>query len=167
MTSATEKIVETPGPEATRAVGRALGERLRPGDVVALVGTLGAGKTVFAKGVALGVGVDPSDVVTSPTFVLIGEYEGRCPLYHVDAYRMTRPADFEALGADEILFGDGVCLIEWADRVALLLPAERLDVNFAVSGEGTRRLTFRGAGEGWQGRMPAIAAALDDVLRAS
>ena len=144
----------------TQAIGRALGERLEPGDVLALTGGLGAGKTVFVKGLASGLGVAADAVVTSPTFVLISEYEGRLTLYHVDAYRLERAADFIALGADEILFGDGVCVVEWADRVAECLPADRLDVAFDVEGEAARRIRFAPRGTRWAARWPEVISSV-------
>ena len=158
---------DSDSPERTMDLGRRLGERLQPGHVVSLVGELGSGKTVFVKGVAVGAGLKDPNTVTSPTFVLISEYEGRCHVYHVDAYRMERPADFEALGADEILFGDGVCIIEWADRVAAVLPDERVDVNFEVTGAESRSLTFRAHGQGWAARWQGLGAALDAAAHRS
>lgn len=158
---ASEIVVRTAAASATRAVGRAVGECLRPGDVVALFGGLGAGKTVFVQGLALGLGVDAALPVTSPTFVLVSEYEGRVTLFHVDAYRLDRPAAFEALGADEMLFGRGVCAIEWADRVAACLPEARLDVTLEVEGENCRRLALVGRGRTWRRRREEMAAALD------
>jgi len=147
----------TAHPDATMAAGRALGERLEPGDVLALVGGLGAGKTVFVKGLARGLGVSPATEVTSPTFVLVTEYAGRLTLYHIDAYRLEHAGAFEALGADELLFGDGVCVIEWADRVAERLPADRLDVAFVVDGEWTRRITLTADSPRWATRWPDLA----------
>lgn len=158
---AKEIVIRTGHPDETVAVGRALGARAEPGDVLALAGGLGAGKTVFVKGLAQGLGVDPSAEVTSPTFVLITEYAGRLMLYHVDAYRLKGAADWAALGADEVLFGEGVCVIEWADRVADCLPAERLDVAFAIEGEWTRRITLRTAAPRWASRWPVVARMLD------
>jgi len=133
--------------------------------VIALVGGLGAGKTVFVKGLARGLGVRPAHEVTSPTFVLITEYPGRLTLYHVDAYRLEGAADFEALGADEILFGDGVCVIEWADRLAGCLPEDRLEVALAVEGPLSRRLALSARTPVWGRRWQAMAAALDAAAR--
>jgi tRNA threonylcarbamoyladenosine biosynthesis protein TsaE len=110
----------------THRLGARLGELLQAGDVLLLEGDLGAGKTVFAQGVAAGLGID--DPVTSPTFTLIHEYEGRLPLYHVDLYRLAGDADAAAIGLEEYLWGEGVTLIEWPDRAGGLLPAERLEI---------------------------------------
>ncbi len=107
----------------TERLGRALAGVVRPGVVIGLVGTLGAGKTRLARALAEGLGVDPG-AISSPTFVLIHEYEGRIPVYHFDTYRLDSPDDFDALGASDYwAAGDGLCLIEWADRVADRLPA--------------------------------------------
>src|SRR5947207_2984774 len=100
---------------ATERLGRQLGGLLFPGAVVALVGTLGAGKTHLVRAIAEGLGVPDGRIVTSPTFVLIQEYEGRLPVYHFDAYRLAGEVPFADLGVDEYLEGEGVCLIEWAD----------------------------------------------------
>lgn len=122
-----------------------LGRLLRGGDVVALTGELGAGKTLLIKGIALGLDIGERNV-TSPTFTLMNEYAGRLPLYHFDAYRMGRAAEIEELGADDYFFGEGVCVIEWADRVADFLPADRLDIAAAHAGERQRRYEIRAAG---------------------
>src|SRR5947209_16943385 len=103
---------------ATTAFGRRLGSVLFPGAVIALVGPLGAGKTHLVRAVAEGLGIRDSRVVSSPTFVLIQEYQARLPVYHFDAYRLPSSAEFAELGVNEYFEGDGVCLVEWADRVA-------------------------------------------------
>ena len=105
----------------TDRLGRAFASAIHPGAVIALVGPLGAGKTRLARGIAEALGADPA-AIASPTFVLIHEYEARLPIYHIDAYRLRTAEEFDALGADEYLSGGGVCLIEWADRVADRLP---------------------------------------------
>jgi tRNA threonylcarbamoyladenosine biosynthesis protein TsaE len=110
----------------TERLGARLGELLAAGDVVLLEGGLGAGKTVFAQGVARGLGVN--DPVTSPTFVLVHEYEGRVPLYHADLYRLAGAAEATTIGLEEYLWGDGVTLIEWPERAASLVPPEHLAV---------------------------------------
>lgn len=107
--------------DETIALGRAMGKQLQGGEVIALAGTLGTGKTHFIKGLALGLDVADADVVTSPTFTLINEYEGRLPLYHADAYRLEKAEQLAALGFDEICSGMGVVVVEWADRVQSLI----------------------------------------------
>jgi tRNA threonylcarbamoyladenosine biosynthesis protein TsaE len=107
----------------TEAAGARLAENLQVGDVVALVGELGAGKTQFVKGIARGLGV--ADTVTSPTFTLIHEYRGgRLSLYHFDFYRLDQAGALTTIGFDEYLSGDGVCVIEWADKFASVIPAQ-------------------------------------------
>ena len=109
--------------EETRQIASALGEKAVRGEILALEGDLGAGKTVFAKGFAQGLEYPFPEDVVSPTFTLIKEYRGgRLPLYHFDLYRLEDPSEAEEIGIDEYLFGDGVCLIEWAERAEELLP---------------------------------------------
>ncbi len=132
---------------ATEAFGRRLGTALFPGAVVALVGPLGAGKTHLTRAVAEGLGVRNPAAVTSPTFVLIQEYPGRVPVYHFDAYRLSGPREFADLGADEYFRGDGVCVVEWADRVNTTLPVEHLRIVIEVVDESRRRFAVTAAGE--------------------
>jgi len=139
--------VTTHSRDETIALGRRLGELLAAGHVVALVGPLGAGKTTLTKGLAEGLGVEDGRWVTSPTFVLIHEYPGRVDVYHLDAYRLGGPDDAEALGTDELFFGEGVTVIEWADRIAAALPPERLDVRLELGEGDCRTLTFEPHGE--------------------
>src|SRR5271156_5023647 len=113
----------------TMALGHRLGECLCPGSVIALIGQLGAGKTHFVRAVAEGLGLKNSLIVSSPTFVLIQEYPARLPVYHFDAYRLQNPQDFADLGVHEYFSGEGVCLVEWADRVETTLPAEHLRIS--------------------------------------
>ncbi len=126
-----------------RAFAEAFGGCLHGGDVVGLVGTLGAGKTVFTQSLARGLLV-PADVpVISPTFVLHRRYSGRCRLEHVDAYRLRSGADFLGLDAASILEGGGVVVIEWAEKVKELLPAHTIWIHFEVTGPSERRVTAR------------------------
>ena len=117
-------LVDLPDLSATEALGRRLGQLLGADVVVALVGPLGAGKTHLTRAIAMGLGLADPRLVCSPTFVLLHEYAGRVPIYHFDAYRLRSEAEFADLGAAEYLEGDGVCLIEWADRVPGCLPAD-------------------------------------------
>lgn len=150
--------LESGSAERTREIGAALGALLRVGDVVALVGPLGAGKTMLVKGVAAGAGVGDTRRVTSPTFVLVNEYDGRTRLFHVDAYRLGGEREFEALGADEFA-GQGAVLIEWADRVAGSLPLDSLRIEIDVAGADSRILRCTAAG-GRGGELLAALAAL-------
>jgi tRNA threonylcarbamoyladenosine biosynthesis protein TsaE len=134
----------------TEAFGRRLGALLFPGAVVALVGRLGAGKTHLVRAVAEGLGVRNPAAVNSPTFVLIQEYPARLPIYHFDAYRLGGEREFRELGTDEYFHGDGVCLVEWADKVAAALPAEHLRVAIAIVDENRRRFEVTAAGERYQ-----------------
>jgi len=139
--------VETHSPDETLEWGRRIGRAAGPGDVLALVGDLGSGKTVLAKGVAEGLGAAAAREVTSPTFVLCREYlGGRIPFYHLDAYRLRGAADLEAIGSAEILGGDGLAALEWADRAPQALPQDHLEVRLEVIGPQARRLTFAARG---------------------
>jgi tRNA threonylcarbamoyladenosine biosynthesis protein TsaE len=134
--SARERVARSA--EETQAVGEALGAQLGPGAVVACVGELGAGKTCFLQGVARGLGVTTD--VTSPTFVLVNVYRGRLPVYHMDAYRTESLLEVVDLGLEEMLDGDGVTLIEWADKVRPLLPARVIVVRITGLGDEPRRI---------------------------
>ena len=137
-------VLDLPDLATTAALGRRIGERLGPGAVVGLVGTLGAGKTYLTRAIAEGLGVPDGRVVTSPTFVLIQEYDGRLPVYHFDVYRLADAGAFLDLGAAEYLGGDGVCLIEWADRVRDWLPEDTLWVELEITGPKSRRVRLSG-----------------------
>ncbi len=152
----TARTFDLPDLAATESFGRRLGGLLFPGAVVALIGPLGAGKTHLARAVAAGLGVPDPRVVTSPTFVLIQEYAGRLPVYHFDAYRLRGENDFSDLGAHEYFEGEGVCLVEWADRAARVLPEERLRVELAVVGETARRATVEAVGERYEEVVRAL-----------
>ena len=133
-------------PDETLALGARLGAAAFPGCVVCLYGELGAGKTLLTRGLARGLGLADDRAVTSPTFTLINEYDARLPLYHVDAYRLHSAHELSDLGIDEYFFGRGVTVIEWADRVAEILPADRLDVRLEHLGLPARRLTWTAHG---------------------
>src|ERR1700716_345618 len=122
------------------AFGRRLATLLLPGAVVGLVGPLGAGKTHLVRAIAHGLDIPDSRVVSSPTFVLIQEYEARLPVYHFDAYRLRSEAEFADLGAHEYFQGNGVCLVEWADKMQGCMPKELLTINIIVTGAESRRL---------------------------
>lgn len=113
-------IKETFSPEETEKIGYEIGKNALPGEVYCLSGDLGVGKTVFTKGFAKGLGID--DHITSPTFTLINEYYGRLPLYHFDVYRVADPEEMDYIGCDEYFFGEGVCLIEWAELINDIIP---------------------------------------------
>lgn len=138
-------VLHSSSPDDTIRLGRELAACLAPGDVLALTGPLGAGKTQLVKGIALGLGVPDSRLVNSPTFVLLNEYSGSFPIHHLDAYRLTRAVELDALGFEELCAGDAVVLIEWADRVPEAIPASALWIDLAVIGDNERRLTLRTA----------------------
>ena len=119
-------VLRTRSERETIQFGKQIGKRLQPGDVVALIGELGAGKTHLIKGLAQGAGVEQPDAVTSPSFTFIHEYKGRIPFYHIDLYRLATEEEGEALGLDEYLGGRGITAIEWADKIPSLLPKEVL-----------------------------------------
>ncbi len=132
---------QTASPEETFHLGETYGAKAVPGAVIALQGGLGAGKTVFTKGFAKGLGV--TETVTSPTFTIMQVYEsGRLPLYHFDVYRIMEPEEMDEIGFDEYVYGDGVCLIEWADRIGELLPpgTVRITIERDPAGDGSLRL---------------------------
>ena len=143
--SVINKVYETNGPEETMRTGRMLGESAAPGQVYALVGDLGVGKTVFTKGFAEGLGIE--EPVNSPTFTILQIYEeGRLPLYHFDVYRIEEPEEMEEIGLDEYIDGHGVCLIEWAGRIEELLPEDVIVVFIEKDlekGLDYRRITVR------------------------
>ena len=138
-----EKMIESRSEAETFAVGSKLGESAKSGDIFLLDGDLGVGKTVFAKGVAAGLGID--EPVVSPTFTIVHEYEGRLPLYHFDVYRIADPDEMYEIGFDEYLYGDGVCLIEWPSQVEELLPEEAVRITIEKdmkNGPDYRRITI-------------------------
>jgi tRNA threonylcarbamoyladenosine biosynthesis protein TsaE len=142
--------------EETLELARAVGELLRPGDVVSLVGELGAGKTVFARGVARALGV--TDLVVSPTFTIVREYEGRVPLVHVDVYRIDAVQELHDLGFEEVVRDDAVTLVEWGDKIEGLLPGDRLDIRLAPGGADDERVVeIEGHGRSWSARVADLA----------
>jgi tRNA threonylcarbamoyladenosine biosynthesis protein TsaE len=147
----------------TQRLGEELGQLLSAGGIVCLYGELGTGKTVLSKGLATGLGVAAREAVRSPSFVLIHCYHGRVPVYHADLYRLSSPADIADIGLRELLGGDGVAMIEWADKLGASLPPERLDISLEHQSEETRLITIQGQGlrycqlvERWQGRQQRI-----------
>jgi tRNA threonylcarbamoyladenosine biosynthesis protein TsaE len=132
-------------PSETQALGERLGWRLGRGDVVACIGPLGSGKTCFLQGLARGLGVTAA--VTSPTFVLVNEYRGRLTVYHVDAYRTGSLSELVDLGLEEMLHGEGVTIVEWADKILPLLPPRTITVSIEGLGDEPRRIEVTGPAE--------------------
>ena len=134
-----EMLRETNSAAETRALGEELATRLRPGDVVVLEGELGAGKSELARGSAKGLKV--KETVTSPSFTILNVYEsGRCPLYHFDWYRLESEDELYELGMDEYLGGDGIAVVEWAERCPEAVPEKVIRISLEVTGEEQRRI---------------------------
>ena len=141
----------------TDRFGRALAQALPPGTTVALVGTLGAGKTRLVQAIAAACGVDRGDVV-SPTFVLCQRYAAARTIYHLDAYRLKDADEFRELGPEEFFESGGLVLIEWADKVAHSLPEERVEIDIEVTGPTARRFTVRAIGRQYDQVVFALSA---------
>ncbi|MBN2025935.1 MAG: tRNA (adenosine(37)-N6)-threonylcarbamoyltransferase complex ATPase subunit type 1 TsaE [Actinobacteria bacterium] len=150
-------VFKTESAEQTFGLGVEFASLLRPGDVVLLVGELGAGKTCLAQGIARGVGV--GEQVTSPTFTIMREYRGRMPLYHLDAYRLEGPEDLYDIGVEEYLEGEGVLVVEWGDRVREFFPPGYLEVRLDFTGGDEERLVgFLPQGDAWERRLRRMPA---------
>jgi tRNA threonylcarbamoyladenosine biosynthesis protein TsaE len=128
----------TTTPEETVRVGQELGERLAPNTVIALRGDLGAGKTTLVKGIARGLGIE--EEITSPTFVIISEYSGRLPLFHMDLYRISGIDEFVDLGAEELFFSGGITVIEWSERIRSILPPDCIRITLAFDSDPSKRV---------------------------
>ena len=142
-------VIETHDPEETFEVGRTIGMNAKPGRIYTLTGDLGVGKTVFTQGVAAGLGI--TEPVNSPTFTIIQEYEdGRLPFYHFDVYRIGDLEEMEEIGYDDYFFGQGICLIEWAELIEEILPEKRIEVTIEKDlekGFEYRKITIEERGE--------------------
>ena len=142
-------VIETHDPEETFEVGRTIGMNAKPGQIYTLTGDLGVGKTVFTQGVAAGLGI--TEPVNSPTFTIIQEYEdGRLPFYHFDLYRIGDLEEMEEIGYDDYFFGQGICLIEWAELIEEILPEKRIEVTIEKDlekGFEYRKITIEERGE--------------------
>ena len=146
-----ERVVfQTQSTSETIRLGRNLGSLLLPGDIVALVGELGTGKTQFIKGLAAGVGVGKSTYISSPSFTLINEHLGKVPFYHIDLFRLKSEKEAEELGLEEYFHGGGITAIEWADKIPSLLPEEILWINIRYTGEHTRSFEMTGKGKRYE-----------------
>lgn len=160
-----QRLFTTASEHETRELGRRLSALLRPGDVVLLVGELGAGKTCLAQGVARGLGV--GERVTSPTFTLLREYRGRMPLYHLDAYRLEGPWDLFELGMEEYLESEGVLLVEWGDRAGDFFGPDTLEVEICFGeAEDERVVRFKAASDDWANRLRHLDSGGGGVERA-
>jgi tRNA threonylcarbamoyladenosine biosynthesis protein TsaE len=158
----TPVILRSESVERTHALGRALGELARAGDVVLLEGELGAGKTAFTQGIGLGLGV--AATINSPTFTILKEYEGRLPLYHLDLYRLDEPDELYELGFEDYFTGDGVCVVEWAERGEFkdeeepVWDGDWLRVTLSITGEDERTLACMAEGARGRELLAAFAS---------
>ncbi len=132
--------VVTSSQQETEKFGEEFAEGLKPGTVVGLVGELGAGKTCFVRGVCRGLDVE--DQISSPTFVIINQYQAKFPIYHFDLYRLTIPEEILELGYEEYFYGDGVCLIEWADKIEALMPEDSIEVQIRIGDDEEREIAI-------------------------
>ncbi|MGC8493638.1 MAG: tRNA (adenosine(37)-N6)-threonylcarbamoyltransferase complex ATPase subunit type 1 TsaE [Syntrophobacteraceae bacterium] len=158
-----EFIFHSPGEECSLLLGRKIGELLQAGDILALWGELAAGKTLLTRGIARGLGVPPEERVTSPTFTIINEYSGRLHLFHLDLYRLCGAEELDTLPWQESLFGNGVAVIEWPERLGPLLPDNRWDIEFSISGEENRTMLLRCQGQNNRKRMAEWVATLETL----
>jgi len=154
---AAKQRFESRSHKETQRIGEALGARLGLRDVIACIGELGAGKTCFLQGVVRGLGV--REPATSPTFVLVNHYQGRFPVYHLDAYRAESLTEILDLGVEEMLWGDGVTIVEWGEKLLSLLPPHTIVVRISGLGEEPREIVLEGLAE------PFRAEALGDQVR--
>lgn len=138
----------THSPEETIELGKKIGNFLQKGDVLAMQGTLAAGKTTITKGIAESLGV--KDVITSPTFCLISEYEGKMPLYHMDVYRLDGAEDFANLGTDDMIYGNGVSIIEWSEKIMSELPQKTIKIVITPNEDNSRSITIENWPYGWE-----------------
>lgn len=136
----------TKNPKQTIELGKAISDFFQKGDIIALFGNLGSGKTTLVKGIAKGLKVK-SQIVNSPSFVLLKEYEGRLPVYHFDFYRINKTEEIYGIGLEEFLFGKGVCVIEWADRIKRFLPKQYLQIELQVKDKNKRKIRMIGFGK--------------------
>ena len=144
--------------QRTESLGTVLGKIAEPGDIITLAGTLGAGKTSLTQFIGRGLGIDQSIYITSPTFSLLHEYQGRIPLYHMDLYRLGFEEEIESLGFPEYFYGHGLTVIEWSERLGSLMPAERLHIELVISGEISRTAHLSAHGELWQKKVADIVS---------
>jgi tRNA threonylcarbamoyladenosine biosynthesis protein TsaE len=150
-------VFQTSNTSETIRMGKRLGRLLQPGDVVALVGDLGTGKTQFIKGLAEGVGVGKATYVSSPSFTLINEYPGRIPFYHIDLFRLESEKEAEGIGLEEYVRGNGITAIEWADKISSLLPEELLWVQIYYTGKNTRSIEIISKGKRYEQLMRKVS----------
>lgn len=140
-------VIITNSSEETKKLGGEIGALLKAGDIIGLFGNLGAGKTCLTQGIVRGLKADESEYVTSPTYTIINEYQGYLPIYHIDLYRLNNSNEIYDLGYEEYLFGSGVTIIEWAEKMSDLLPEEYLKIELSTLGENKRKITILAVGK--------------------
>lgn len=128
--------------DETQKIGFEVAEKIKKGDVISLTGSLGAGKTVFAKGFAKQLGI--GEAIVSPTFTLVQEYDGRMKMYHLDLYRLSGEDEFESMGGEDFLYSDGVTLIEWSEKIESMLPDDTIYVKITINEDLTRTIEITG-----------------------
>jgi len=148
--------IELPTLDHTLQLGRALGRLAGPGDVITLGGGLGAGKTTLTQAIGQGLEVPPSCYITSPTFGLLHEYPGRIPMYHLDLYRLAGAGEILELGFEEYIYGAGLTVIEWPDRLEELTPEARLAIDLFITDENARTAILAGYGAAWQKKLAIL-----------
>jgi tRNA threonylcarbamoyladenosine biosynthesis protein TsaE len=142
------------GPDETQRFGKELGLLAQAGDVILLVGKLGAGKTCLTQGIARGLNID--GYARSPSFVVVNEYRGRLPMYHIDLYRLDDIAEIADIGLDDYLYGNGLCVVEWADKAIELLPPQNLTIKIEMLGDNERKLELTPHGERYKEMLSDI-----------
>ncbi len=153
-------VFQSKSTSETIRIGKQIGSLLQSGNVIALMGELGAGKTHLIKGLAAGVGVKKSSHISSPSFTLIHEYEGTIPFYHIDLFRLRAEKEADELGLEDYFRGKGITAIEWADRIPALLPKERLSLHMCYMGKHTRSIEILGRGKRYEEIVNQIVSSL-------
>ena len=148
----------TNSPEDTQEIGAQIGKLLKPGDVVALIGDLGSGKTCLTQGIARGCGVDEKQYVSSPPYIIVNEYVAGYPIYHLDLYRIRSASEIWDLGLEEFLYGSGVCIIEWADRLQDELPKNYLKVELFYVDDNMRTMKISSVGTKYDGLVKELCS---------
>jgi len=152
--------ITTGSPDETEQLGAAIGSLLRPGSFLALRGDLGGGKTCLTRGVVASLAPQSSGLVASPTYAIMNSYPGSTPVYHFDFYRLTCEDDIAELGFEEYFYGDGVCVVEWSERLAGLLPSDILTLLFEYAGDDRRTITITSSGQKSDAVLEQLAAKL-------
>jgi len=143
--------ITTSSAEQTQSFGHTLASRLLPGDVICLWGDLGAGKTTLAQGLCRGL--QSKEIAVSPSYGLIHEYQGLCDIYHLDLYRLDNSAQAEEIGITEYLYGRGISILEWPERIRDILPESRLDIHLTRLDQQTRKIEIKTSGNNWNDRL--------------